>query len=109
MYVMLRTRTRYRHVFSSRLPLHLTQTYLAAALNYLEDEPSRTPAHKIKGIWVASDNTTVVNEVRSLAPAYFPNVRDEDIVYVDAGVPGGVPIPHVTTVSNNQVRPPRSS
>ena len=63
----------------------------------------------IKGIWVASDNETVVDEIRFLANAYFPNVRSEDIVYVAGGVPGGVQIPDVTTVSMAQVRHVRSS
>lgn len=88
---------------------HFTQTYLATALDYLEDEPSRTPAHKIKGIWVASDNTTVVNEVRSLSHAYFPNVRDKDIVYVGGGVPDGVQISNVTTETHFQVNHSRPS
>ena len=84
--------------------VYFSQEYLAAAFNYLEDQPTRTPADRIKGIWVASDDETVVNEVRSLAHAYFPNVRNEDIVYVAGGVPGGVQIPNVTTVSMRQVK-----
>ena len=80
------------------------QEYLAAAFNYLEDQPTRTPVGRIKGIWVASDDENVVNEVRSLAHAYFPNVRNEDIVYVAGGVPGGIQIPNVTTVSMRQVK-----
>lgn len=77
---------------------------MAAASNYLEDEPTRTPANEIKGIWVASDNTTVVDEVRALAHMYFPSVTSKNIVYIAGGVPGMVQIPEVTTVSMRQVK-----
>lgn len=77
---------------------------MAAALEYLEDEPTRTPAENIKGIWVASHDDAAVNEVRSVAHEYFPNVRSEDIVYVAGGVPGGVQVPVVSTRSSKQVK-----
>eukprot|EP00904_Undaria_pinnatifida_P001895 jgi/Undpi1/11706/HiC_scaffold_36.g14001.m1 len=79
-----------------------TEAYLAAALRYTEENPTGTPAEAIKGIWVASDDKNMVDEVRSLAHEYFPSVNSEDIVYVAAGVAGGAKIPTVATVSMRQ-------
>lgn len=76
---------------------------MAAALRYIEENPTGTPAEAIKGIWVASDDKNMVDEVRSLAHEYFPSVNSEDIVYVAAGVAGGAKIPTVATVSMRQV------
>lgn len=79
------------------------QNYLAEAVRYLGQEPDGTSVSDIKGIWVASDDSDVVNEVRALAGAYFPGVRSEDIVYADNGVPGGVPTSNRPTRSISQV------
>ena len=73
-------------------------------LRYLGETPTRTPSDAIKGIWVASDNVTAVNEVAAIANAYFPNVLRENIVFVAGGVPGGVEIPDVPTTSTTQVQ-----
>ena len=56
---------------------------------YFEQETTPTGVDGIKAIWVASDDPDVVHEVRFLAPAYFPNVLREAIVYVSDGVTGG--------------------
>lgn len=81
----------------------LRQDYLAEAVRYLEQESDGTSVSDIKGIWVASDASDVVNEVRALAGAYFPGVLGEDIVYVDDGVAGGVQTSEMTTRSEYQV------
>ena len=73
-------------------------------LEYLEEKPTRTQAHGIKGIWVAADNVTAVEEVRAVANTYFPNVLIENIVYVAGGVPGGAQISEVPTMSYTQVQ-----
>lgn len=73
------------------------------ALEYLEEVPGRTPAADIKGIWVASDNLTAVDEVRAVASDYFPSVLSENIVYATGGVPGGVQIREVATTSMTEV------
>ena len=57
----------------------------------------------IKGIWVASDEAEMINEVHALAGTYFPGVLSEDIVFVDGGVPGGVKTSNMTTHSHQQV------
>ena len=80
------------------------QDYLAEAVRYLQQEPSGTSVDAIKGIWVASDASDMVNEVRALAGAYFPSVLSEDIVYVANGVLGGVQTSRMTTHSISQVQ-----
>ena len=57
-------------------------------MTYLEDETATTGVDDIKGIWVASDSPEIADEVRTLAPAYFPNVPREAIVYVGHGLAG---------------------
>ncbi|CAM9461762.1 unnamed protein product, partial [Laminaria digitata] len=78
------------------------EEYLAAAVNYLEEDASRTPVDEIRGIWVASDDLTMADEVRTLAHTYFPNVLSEAIVFVAGGVPGGVETSGVATHTNKQ-------
>ena len=80
------------------------QRYLVEAVRVLEQEPNGTSVDAINVIWVASGDTNVVNEVREMSSAYFPNVLSEDVVYVAGGVPGGVHIEKVSTHSNEQVR-----
>ena len=74
-------------------------------MRYLQQEPNGTSVGAIKGIWVASDTSEIVNKVRSLAGAYFPSVQSEDIVYVANGVLGGVQTSRMTTHSISQVLP----
>lgn len=72
-------------------------------MRYLDQEPNSTSVDAIKGIWVATDDATVMGEVRTLANAYFPSVHSEDIVFAAGGVPGGVQTSKITTHSVNQV------
>ena len=67
------------------------------------EDSSRTSVNEIRGIWVASDDMTMVDEVRTLAHTYFPNVSGEAIVCVAGGVPGGVETSGVFTHTNRQV------
>lgn len=39
----------------------------------------------IRGIYVASDDSGVVDEVRRLAPNYFPNVAPDDVIFLADG------------------------
>ncbi|CAM9114923.1 unnamed protein product [Laminaria digitata] len=78
------------------------EKFLAAAVSYLEHQPSGMSVAAIKGIWVASDDAAVVGEVRTLADKYFPSVRSEDIVLAADGVPGGPETSPVTTHSDIQ-------
>ena len=82
--------------------LHL-QEYLKAAVTYFEDDTTSTGVDGIEAIWVASDDPDIVDEVRALAPAYFPNVPSEAIVYVASGVTGGSSTRGVDTITRTQV------
>ncbi|CAM9367715.1 unnamed protein product, partial [Laminaria digitata] len=76
--------------------------YLKAAVNYFEQESTATGVDDIKAIWVASDDPSIVDEVRTLAPTYFPHVRSEAIVYAANGVTGGPTTRGVDTVTKTQ-------
>lgn len=82
----------------------LGQEYLKAAVRYLEDEAASggggARPEEIAAIWVASDDAIVINEVRALAPTYFPNVASNDIAWISGGEGGGA----VTTRSELEVR-----
>ena len=47
----------------------------------MEAKKSVNNIDEIKGIWVASDDMNVINEVRDLSSTYFPNVLKENIIY----------------------------
>ena len=79
------------------------QEYLKAAAVYFEHETTQTGVDGIKAIWVASDDPDIVDEVRTLAPAYFPNVLRDAIVYAANGVTGGPNTTGVDTVTTTQV------
>ncbi|CAN0062939.1 unnamed protein product [Ectocarpus sp. 12 AP-2014] len=57
--------------------------YLQAAESFLRSstEGGGGP-HSITGLWVASDDSSVLPEVKALASNYFPNVQQERIVSV---------------------------
>ena len=72
-------------------------------MDYLEEEDKPPAVDDIKGILVASDNATIVDEVRDLAHLYFPGVRNETVVFIGEGVPGGVKNTGMTTQTRTQV------
>lgn len=80
--------------------------YLSAAVAYLEEDvdAERTSVDKIKGIWVASDDPAVLDEVRAAAPTYFPKVKSDAVIMVSSGVPGGPDAKGMQTRTEKQVR-----
>lgn len=74
-------------------------------MDYFEEESTPTKVDGIKAIWVASDDPGIVDEVRTIAPAYFPNVSSEAIAYVSNGVTGGANTTGVETFTKKQVCP----
>lgn len=69
----------------------MSQEYLEAAKTYLvannrSDVVSATEA--IRGVWVASDVKTIVDEARALVDRYFPAVQLEHVVCVSFGEEG---------------------
>lgn len=57
----------------------------------------------IRGIWVASDDPYVIDEVRQIYHLYFPYVEPELIVWVSDGVQGALETTGVATHSSRQV------
>lgn len=72
-------------------------------MNYFEQESAATGVDDIKAIWVASDDPSIVDEIRTLAPTYFPHVLSEAIVYAADGVTGGPTTRGVDTFTKTQV------
>lgn len=84
---------------------HILQAYLSAAVEYIQggDAEDGLSIEDIKGIWVASDDPSAVEEVRAVAPMYLPNVDNSSIVCVSGGVEGGPDQDGVQTYSSHQV------
>ena len=56
-----------------------TEDYMEAVIDYIKSKESLT-VDEITSIWVASDDITVVNEVRNITSMYFPSVERQDVV-----------------------------
>lgn len=69
-------------IFDALLYYSTSQVYLKSASNFLRDSPGGLCAADITGLWVASDDPTVLQDMQSLAPRYFPNVGFESIIWV---------------------------
>eukprot|EP00904_Undaria_pinnatifida_P002353 jgi/Undpi1/12118/HiC_scaffold_5.g01794.m1 len=81
---------------------HDVEAYLKEAVIFLEKGLNGTSADDIEGIWVASDDAKMIDEVRTLAGNYFPSVRSEDIVYAANGVAGSLQPSNMVTHTNHQ-------
>ena len=89
-------------VWSHAILVH--QAYLKEAVIFLEKGLNGTSADDIEGIWVASDDAKMIDEVRTLAGNYFPSVRSEDIVYAANEVAGSLQPSNMVTHTNHQVQ-----
>ncbi|CAM9288060.1 unnamed protein product [Ectocarpus sp. 13 AM-2016] len=59
------------------------QVYLEAAASTLRNSTEGVDGpNSIVGLWVSSDDSNVVPEVKELASRYFPNVQDERVVSI---------------------------
>lgn len=59
------------------------QAYLqAAALHLWQSSGDPTGVSSISGIWVSSDDSSVLAEVQALAPRYFPNVTSASVTTI---------------------------
>lgn len=74
--------------------LNLTKNSLVAQHKACADSPlelemcqgrSHALPHDIRGIYVASDDNGVVDEVRNLLPEYFPNIAPDEVVFLSDG------------------------
>ena len=57
-----------------------TEDYMGAVVDYMKMKDNSLTVDKIMGIWVASDDITVVNEVRNITSMYFPSIERQDVV-----------------------------
>lgn len=67
----------------------LVEQYMVCRGSQSELETCQGRSHPlpcdIRGIYVASDDSGVVEEVRKLAPNYFPSIAPDEIVFVSDG------------------------
>lgn len=64
----------------------IVQEYLEGAALYLgEANNDSAGVGSISGIWVSSDNSSVLAEVRQHAPSYFPNIKAVNIMSTSFG------------------------
>lgn len=64
----------------SEAKLTPVEVYLQSAVEYFENN-STMNVDDIKGIWLASDDPTVILEVIELASIYFPNIPEDSIIF----------------------------
>lgn len=80
------------------------EEYLEAASAYLRggNHADDAAIEAIKGVWVASDDPSVVMELRGLVHRYFPNVDEENVVYISDGEKQGTGTTGVNTYTDDQ-------
>jgi hypothetical protein len=69
---------------------HPIESYMEEAVKYYDSEFTTLGVNDIEAIWIASDDSTVIDEVRSICVNYFPNVRNESISFASNGINGGL-------------------
>ncbi|CAM9692366.1 unnamed protein product [Scytosiphon promiscuus] len=90
-------------VTSGEAALHPGEEYLGAAVAYLEgDESGELGVEDIKGIWVASDDSQVVDKIKGLAPSYLPGVDNSTIFWASGGIDGGPEVQKTATRTDKQ-------
>eukprot|EP00903_Cladosiphon_okamuranus_P005843 g5784.t1 len=82
--------------------LHVCEEYLSAAVAYLEGQESQLNVEDIRGIWVASDDSGVVDRIKEIAPSYLPNVDNSTIFWASGGVEGGPDISQTQTRTDKE-------
>ena len=70
----------------------------------MESEDSQLEVPDIKGIWVASDEATVVDTIKAIAPSYLPNVDSTAVFSVSGGIEGGPKVSQTATRTDKEVR-----
>ncbi|CAM9212405.1 unnamed protein product, partial [Ectocarpus sp. 13 AM-2016] len=63
-----------------------TEEYFQKTVQYLRKSVDGLTAADITGIWLSTDEDAVFNEVKRLAPRFFPNVTPERVIYVTGRV-----------------------
>ena len=73
-------------------------------MEYLDSGESKLDVMDIRGIWVASDDSGVVDRIREIAPNYLPNVDNNAIFWASGGVEGGPQVKDIATYVAREVR-----
>ncbi|CAM9400430.1 unnamed protein product, partial [Hapterophycus canaliculatus] len=89
-------------VTSGEAAWHPGEEYLDAAVAYLEGDESELGVEDITGIWIASDDSRVVDEIKVLAPSYLPRVDNSTIFWASGGVEGGPEVERTATRTDKQ-------
>lgn len=58
------------------------QVYIESAASFLRNSPRGLSRENITGLWLSSDDDTVLGEMQRLAPRYFPNVGQESVIWI---------------------------
>eukprot|EP00752_Nemacystus_decipiens_P018203 g16332.t1 len=82
--------------------MHLCEEYLSAAVEYLDGGESELDVEDIRGVWVASDDSGVVDRIKEIAPKYLPNVDNNTIFWASGGVEGGPEISRTSTRTDKE-------
>ena len=72
-------------------------------MDYLDGGESELNVEDIRGIWVASDDSGVVERIKEIAPSYLPNVESNAIFWASGGVEGGPEILRTATRTDKEV------
>eukprot|EP00903_Cladosiphon_okamuranus_P007636 g7405.t1 len=64
-----------------------TKKYFENAAEFLAGAPGGLSAMDISGLWLSTDDEAVFDEVKNLAPTYFPNINPAAILFVSSRVP----------------------
>ncbi|CAN0323174.1 unnamed protein product [Ectocarpus sp. 12 AP-2014] len=63
-----------------------TETYFDNVAKYLQSTGGGLSAADITGLWLSTDEEAAVDEVRSLVPNYFPNIKPEAVMCISGRV-----------------------
>ncbi|CAM9473235.1 unnamed protein product [Ectocarpus sp. 13 AM-2016] len=68
---------------------HLTETkvYFENAVKYLNSSVSTVGVVDITGLWLSTDDESVVHEVKEMASGYFPGTTPDSVLSITARVP----------------------
>ncbi|CAN0466623.1 unnamed protein product [Ectocarpus sp. 12 AP-2014] len=68
---------------------HLTETktYFENAVNYINSSASTVGVTDITGLWLSTDDDSVVDEVKELVSGYFPGTTPDSVLCITGRVP----------------------
>ncbi|CAN0471407.1 unnamed protein product [Ectocarpus sp. 12 AP-2014] len=68
---------------------HLTETktYFENAVNYINSSASTIGVTDITGLWLSTDDDSVVDEVKELVSGYFPGTTPDSVLCITGRVP----------------------